>query len=75
MFLLSSILNIAYFFPVVLRSFFRRSPQFSRMDEASFLMLIPLLVTALLSVILGLAPNAFVDLLRLTRMSVASILG
>ncbi len=74
-FLLSAILNIAYFFPIVFRAFFRASEQFTRMDDASPFMVVPLVITAIMAIILGLAPNAFLNLLHLTRMSVANILG
>lgn len=73
-FLLSSILNIAYFFPIVFRAFFRRSDRFTRMDDASPFMSVPLVITAIMSIVLGLAPNAFFNFLDLTRMSVQNIL-
>jgi multicomponent Na+:H+ antiporter subunit D len=74
-FLLSSILNIAYFFPIVFRAFFRTSEQFTRTDEASPFMVVPLAITAIMAIILGLLPNTFLNLLDLTRMSVQNILG
>ncbi|MFQ5849343.1 MAG: monovalent cation/H+ antiporter subunit D family protein [Candidatus Binatia bacterium] len=73
--LLSAILNIAYFFPVVFRAFFRSSDRFTSMDDASPFMVVPLVITAITSVVLGLAPNAVLNLLHLTRMSVENILG
>ena len=73
--LLSAILNIAYFFPIVFRAFFRSSDRFTQMDDASPVMVVPLVITATMSVVFGLAPNAFLNLLHLTRMSVRNILG
>ncbi len=71
----SAVLNIAYFFPIVFRAFFRTSEEFTGRDEASPFMVVPLAITAILAIVLGLVPNAFISLLHLTRMSVRNILG
>jgi multicomponent Na+:H+ antiporter subunit D len=55
--LLSGLLNAGYFFPVVIRAFFKSSNDFAKFDEASPLMLIPLLCTAVLAVLLGTLPD------------------
>lgn len=73
--LLSAVLNIGYFFPIVFRAFFRSSDRFPRVDDASPLMVVPLVVTALVSILLCLSPDSFLSLLHLTRMSVEKILG
>jgi multicomponent Na+:H+ antiporter subunit D len=56
--LLSGILNAAYLLPIVARAFFIRSAQFPKFAEASPMMTVPILVTALLSILLGMYPNA-----------------
>lgn len=67
-FLLSGILNAAYFFPIVIRAFFMSPPDDTKdsvQREASPWMVVPLCVTALLAVVFGLFPNypiAFFDL-------------
>ena len=73
--LISSVLNIAYFFPIVLRAFFRSSDRFTRVADASPFMVVPLVLTAIMSVVLCLYPNALLNFLNLTRMSVQNILG
>jgi multicomponent Na+:H+ antiporter subunit D len=73
--LLSAILNIGYFFPIIFRAFFRPSAVFTKMDDASPAMVVPLVLTAIMSIILCLYPDAFLNLFHLTRMSVQNILG
>jgi len=73
--LLSALLNIGYFFPIVFRAFFKPSDVFTRVDDASPAMVVPLTLTAVMSVILCIAPNAVFHLFHLTRMSVQAILG
>jgi hypothetical protein len=43
--------------------------------DASPLMVVPLSLTAIMSIILCIYPNAFLSFLSLTRMSVQNILG
>lgn len=59
MLLLSGLLNAGYLFPIVRRAFFVRSADFVHFDEPSMLMVIPLVVTALLSLIMGFVPDGF----------------
>lgn len=57
--LLSGLLNAAYFFPIVWRAFFRPPPEgLAERGEASLLMVIPLLVTALMAMALCVWPDA-----------------
>lgn len=58
-FILSGLLNLGYFFPVVRRAFFEKPEGLDGKGEASPLMVVPLTVTAILSVLLGLFPNLF----------------
>jgi len=59
--LISAILDIAYFFPIIFNAFFKTpkedvKPNF---DEAPMRMVVPLMITAIVSLILGIFPNAF----------------
>lgn len=56
-FFTSGLLNAAYFFPIVHRAYFRESKQFEGMGEASPFMVVPLCLTALLSVLFFVFPN------------------
>lgn len=57
--LLSGLLNAGYLLPIVRRAFFERSADFARFDEPSMLMVIPLVITALLSLAMGFLPDGF----------------
>lgn len=61
-FLISGLLNAGYFFPIIYRAFFKKSEQFSNFSEASAFMVVPLVITALLSIAFGLSPNLFFHL-------------
>jgi multicomponent Na+:H+ antiporter subunit D len=63
----SGLLNIAYFFPVVYAAFFRRCERFEQRSEAPAAMLVPLCITAALSFVLGVWPNAGPGLWDLAR--------
>jgi len=76
-FLTSALLNAAFFFPIVYSSFFKKpkgdvNPHF---DEASMFMVIPLMATAIASLILGIFPNAFVHFFEIATLAVRSVLG
>jgi multicomponent Na+:H+ antiporter subunit D len=71
--LVSTILNTAYFFPVVFRAFFGKpneallddpSTQNNGLREAPAIMVIPLVITALFSVLLGLYPDYFLNIVK-----------
>jgi multicomponent Na+:H+ antiporter subunit D len=55
--LASGLLSLAYLFPIVRAAFLQPSPEFPRYGEAPALMLAPLLLTAALSLLLGVWPN------------------
>jgi multicomponent Na+:H+ antiporter subunit D len=57
--IVSGVLNIAYLFPVVYIAFFRRSDRFQELGEASLPMLLPLVLTAVVSLALGIWPDAW----------------
>jgi multicomponent Na+:H+ antiporter subunit D len=53
----SALLNVGYLFPIVVRAFFKSSNRFTKFDEASPLMVLPLALTAALALILGIYPD------------------
>ncbi len=75
--LTSALLDIAYFFPIIYRSFFNRPKEQgnSGFNEASMLMVIPLTVCAIISIILGIAPDAFFHFFQVANLAAKSILG
>jgi multicomponent Na+:H+ antiporter subunit D len=56
--LTSAMLNIAYFFPIVIIAFFRKPDKESGIKEAPLFVLLPLTITAIISMILGIWPDA-----------------
>lgn len=73
--LVSGLLNAGYFFPIVLRAFFRESHEFQKYDEASPLMVVPIVATAVLSVLFGLWPNMFVHFYDISVIVANSVFG
>jgi multicomponent Na+:H+ antiporter subunit D len=75
--LASALLDIGYFVPVIYHSFFR-TPQEetpSGMEEASMFMVIPIAACAALSLILGMAPNAFFHFFNIAMLAARNVLG
>ena len=70
---LSGILNAAYFFPIVQRAFFRRGQGLKDHKEASPFMVVPLVVTAVLSVLFGLYPDLFFKFYQLAKTVALSV--
>lgn len=65
--LASTLLNAAYFGPVVYKAFFQSRPneaETRQISEAPLAMVLPLALTALVSVVLGLYPDPFLNLIR-----------
>ena len=73
--LLSGVLNAGYFLSIVCRAFFRRSDKFTGFNEASPLMVVPLAVTAMLSLLLGIFPNQFPYFFDLASKIAGSVLS
>lgn len=73
----SVLLDIAYFFPIVYNSFFKKSRDEMEpgIQEASIFMVVPIALCAFLSLVLGLSPNAFVYFFELASLATKSILG
>lgn len=55
----SGLLNIGYFFPIIQRAYFRSGQGLEAYGEASAFMVVPLVTTAVLSVVFGLFPDLF----------------
>ncbi len=72
---LSGILNAAYFFPIVHRAFFRRGQGLKDHHEASPFLVVPLVLTAVLSVAFGIYPDLFFKFFKLTSRVAAGIFG
>jgi multicomponent Na+:H+ antiporter subunit D len=74
---LSGILNGAYFFPIVYRAFFKPLPysHMTEKGEASKAMVIPLVVTAILSLLLGIYPDLFFNFFKMAVSISSQILG
>ena len=72
--LTSSLLNAAYFMPIVYRAFFSRSETEeteTRIQEAPLFCIVPLTVTALISIILFFYPQPFFSLAQMAVKAVA----
>lgn len=75
--LISALMDVAYFFPIIFNSFFK-APQEAvkpHIDEAPKKMVVPLVVTAIISFILGIFPNAFFNFFAIASMAAEKILG
>jgi multicomponent Na+:H+ antiporter subunit D len=72
--ILSAILNAIYFFPVIYTAFFKELPKGESPErkEAPLFVLVPLVLTAIATVILFLAPSFYMELVN---MVVDSVLG
>jgi multicomponent Na+:H+ antiporter subunit D len=71
--IVSGALNVGYFFPIVHRAYFHRGTGLSGHGEASPFMVVPIVITALLSVLLGIFPNLFFGLFDIAGVVSASI--
>ena len=72
--LLASLLCAGYLLPVVYRAFFRPSPNGqTNYAEASLWMVIPLCLTALASLLLGLFPNGAVHLFEVSTRAAQAV--
>lgn len=72
---LSGLLNAGYFFPIIRRAFFKAGSLPADAKEASPALVIPLLVTAALSLGFGLYPDLFFRFYRVAAAVAAGIFG
>jgi multicomponent Na+:H+ antiporter subunit D len=69
---ISGLLNVGYFFPIIHRAYFKEGgPELEGHTEASPFMVIPLTGTAILSILFGIYPNLFFNFFDLAT-SIAS---
>ncbi len=71
----SGLLNFAYFFPIVYSGFFGNKDQPIRYDEAPVLLWLPLALTAMISVMLGVYPNAGWELYQLAWKAAENVIA
>jgi multicomponent Na+:H+ antiporter subunit D len=71
----SGLLNAAYFFPIVHIAFFRKGENLEGHGEAPLTMVIPLVITAILSLLLGIYPDLFFNFFKMAAGITASIMG
>jgi len=73
----SSLLNVAYFFPIIYNAFFKKAEgeEAPSRAEASWWMVGPILICALMSIILGLNPDAFIGFYQIASAVVEGIQG
>ena len=69
----SGILNIGYFFPIIHRAYFRKGEDLEKYGEASPFMVIPIVITAALSLLFGIFPNLFFSFFELASSIAASL--
>ncbi len=74
-FLLSGLLNAGYLLSIVVRAFFAPSDKFTRFGEASPLMVVPLAITAALSLLMGLFPDRIPYFFQLASNVAQSVMG
>lgn len=70
----SSLLNAAYYLPIVFNAFFKEpNDGIYEREEAPLFILVPLLITAVISIILGIAPDALNPFLQITAKVVGGV--
>lgn len=72
---LSGLLNAAYFFPIVHRAFFRKPEKLEGKREASPFMVVPIVITAIISLLFGCYPDLFFKLYHLATQITGTITG
>lgn len=71
--LLSGLLNAGYLVPIIRNAYFYNQSKSHLIKEAPLIILVPLMITALVSFILGFMPDIFFNFYRLIQNSVNSI--
>ena len=72
---LSGLLNFAYFFPIVYTGFFGKCDAPFRFKEASVLLWLPLAVTAVISILLGIFPDIGLHFYELAWQAAESLVA
>ncbi len=73
--LVSAVLNAAYFFPVIYVAFFKKPDHKLAYKEAPLTMLVPLVLTAIISIVIGIWPDAPGMFLDIVEIAVANVTG
>ncbi|MEX0662032.1 MAG: monovalent cation/H+ antiporter subunit D family protein [Balneolaceae bacterium] len=71
--IISGLLNVGYFFPIIQRAYFRKGEGLEKHGEASPFMVVPLFSTAILSILFGLFPNLFFSFFDLASSIAATL--
>lgn len=69
----SGVLNAGYFFPILYRAYFKEGEGLENYGEASSFMVVPIVITASLSVLFGLFPNLFFNFFDLATQISATL--
>jgi multicomponent Na+:H+ antiporter subunit D len=69
------VLNAAYFFPVIYVAFFKKPDHELKYNEAPLTMLVPLVITAIISIVIGIFPDAPGMFLDIVEIAVANVTG
>ncbi len=70
----SGLLNVGYFFPIIKRAYFHEGgSELDNHSEASPFMVVPLTITAVASIIFGIAPNLFLHLFDMASTAATSL--
>ncbi len=72
---LSGLLNVAYFFPIVVQAFFGQRLDAAPLHEARPLVWVPLALTAFLSLLLGVVPDAGLSLYHLAWLVAGQLIA
>ncbi len=72
---LSGLLNFAYFFPIVYTGFFGKTDRPFRFEEPSVLLWLPLAVTAVISILLGVFPDIGLHFYQLAWQAAESLVA
>jgi multicomponent Na+:H+ antiporter subunit D len=70
---ISGLLNIGYFFPIIHRAYFKKGEGLEKYGEASPFMVVPLVITAVLSILFGLFPDLFFGFFHLASSVATSL--
>lgn len=73
--LVSAVLNVGYFFPVIYTAFFKEPDKPLEFKEAPLFMLVPLTLTAIITLIIGIWPQAPYLFLDLVKIAVQNVTG
>lgn len=71
----SGLLNAGYLFPIVVRAFLMESKHFHRFDEASPFMVVPLVLSAILAVALGIFPEHVLGFYQLAAQVATTVVS